>query len=650
MCALKLEKAAATATLPLSLMAGDDDSKRKVLVTDEYRANFRHVIRSYPLDFADDRGENSLYHESVICLVPSEKSSSGICVMGNSSWNYRYSSDGSKMTISVVDDKNGFAVCSDAIISAVNHNDGSLLFFEDSGTLTFEHEDVLVREGFVDRLGKVKLLIQIQAYPGARVASLYGDPSTFHRYHRGFLLELYWVNKRLVDDCFTKIFDDTKTTLQEFKKEKKWKEYLNSNPDLSMATNSIWEALMTYCEHCIIAAIVYAGLKFISEPPSPKKLPIFVKKSDKESEHKKFCLIDNIKDLSRDSKLQGLNLNKFKLRELHNNQLNCDGVKSFESQLLMAGCGAFQSYFLCTALKQSYYAYTFLNTTEEPDITSNEGAGIGSTSQSSKVECDFTNNGGDDKTTSEAEEAEQKKCFEKRAEESYKIRMDPVVISGSNFRADMIALRDDLDKNGKCFPGLRAMISAKHQEAQAQAYHQFREDELDLFDKDEIILREKSYIEKKSNAVKILERSEKENRDMARDAEKHAHKYYVEKFKDTHDVKWANHDGRDQGHGYDIMAEPKEGHTGIKYIEVKSTSVKNRRHFKFSRAQYELAGKAAGDYIIAHIKVDLTQKDDNKKYTFTEYINPVFDPNELDLFMYSKEKRVTVPMVVPVPE
>jgi hypothetical protein len=76
--------------------------------------------------------------------------------------------------------------------------------------------------------------------------------------------------------------------------------------------------------------------------------------------------------------------------------------------------------------------------------------------------------------------------------------MDPVVISGSNFRADMIALRDDLDKNGKCFPGLRAMISAKHQEAQAQAYHQFREDELDLFDKDEIILREKSYIEKKS--------------------------------------------------------------------------------------------------------------------------------------------------------
>lgn len=69
---------------------------------------------------------------------------------------------------------------------------------------------------------------------------------------------------------------------------------------------------------------------------------------------------------------------------------------------------------------------------------------------------------------------------------------------------------------------------------------------------------------------------------------------------------------------------------------MKSTSVKNNNRFNLSRNQFKLAQEIHENYIIAHVHVDLDEKDKNKKYMLTEYFNPVVSEKEVDLCMISK--------------
>jgi len=114
--------------------------------------------------------------------------------------------------------------------------------------------------------------------------------------------------------------------------------------------------------------------------------------------------------------------------------------------------------------------------------------------------------------------------------------------------------------------------------------------------------------------------------------EKHAHKYFTTKYKDQDlVVRWMN-EHKEAGHAYDLCvfekSKPKI------FIEVKSTSVLGRHWFHFTPREYESAKVNEENYIIAHVHINENEQDETKKYTLTEYVNPLKEDGELQLSMH----------------
>jgi hypothetical protein len=69
------------------------------------------------------------------------------------------------------------------------------------------------------------------------------------------------------------------------------------------------------------------------------------------------------------------------------------------------------------------------------------------------------------------------------------------------------------------------------------------------------------------------------------------------------------------------------------FIEVKSTSVLGKNWFYLTSNEYESAKENRVNYIIAHVHINENEQDETKKYTLTEYVNPLKEGGELKLSM-----------------
>lgn len=69
--------------------------------------------------------------------------------------------------------------------------------------------------------------------------------------------------------------------------------------------------------------------------------------------------------------------------------------------------------------------------------------------------------------------------------------MAPVMIAETKFRNDMVDIFEGLHPINECIPDLRAAISVKYEQVQAEVSHQFRKDEMKEMDVNQIIKQEK---------------------------------------------------------------------------------------------------------------------------------------------------------------
>lgn len=588
--------------------------------------HFRTFIKRNYRSFEDHRSDEDedkefleiMYWDDETMIRPGVGLSSGTIDIGDSLWTYNYSRKGTQLKLSFGLDQSKLATIADVLVTAINLKDSSklLVLSKDvtkGGIIRCNHPQVCqTKTGFMDHSGAVSIRLQIQARP---------NKPTIHSFHRHFRLQLYWFKKKRIDQVFSDVIKSTTTTYDKCKNgvsDSRWERYLvEASKDFSLNKDIFWKGLLDHCKgDYFLVDIVNSGSKLLlNEKPPQLSFLIEAGKDD-------FHLIGSFGDLLS----HALQLAYLSIQQLDAENLTLERVREFEERLLKNGSFVFQCFFINSKFKQSFLQYL---EQAEPDlkmdddgkknISVGDGKG-GNSTEEQPADTDYAHSKPSDTKQDELSKSLQAIMT------LYNECLKPVT-KKIHAEYPVEEFSRELEKK----------ISEWHVTAQKDAYYQFREQEEKINDADYIADQERrKFVSRPTAGEKKAIKSEEEARIIGEMGEKHAHKYFTTKYKGPEYkgrnlvVRWMN-EHREAGHAYDLCVFEKN--KPKIFIKVKSTSVLGKNWFHLTPNEYESTKENEENYIIAHVHINENEQDETKKYTLTEYVNPLKEGGELKLSM-----------------
>ncbi|CAJ2670425.1 unnamed protein product [Trifolium pratense] len=591
---------------------------------------FRCFIKKNYLSFEDHRTDEDeekefreiMYWDEETMIRPGVHLSSDTIDIGDSLWTCNYSRKGTKLEMSFrLDQSNKLTTIADVLVTVVHQHDPSILLVlskevTKGGSIRCNHPQVCqTTNGFMDSSGAVCIRLQIQFRP---------NKPTIHSFHRHFRLQLYWFKKKMIDKVFSEVTKSLTTTYDQCKKgvsDSRWKRYLvEASKDFSLNKDIFWKGLLDRCKgDYFLVDIVNSGSKLLLNKEPPQLI-----KAGKDD----FHLIGSFDDLLSHT----LRLDYLTIHQLDAENLTIEGVREFEDCLLKNGRFVFQCFFINHKFKQSFKQY--LEHTN-PDLKMDEGkknisvgdGKCGNSTEEQPADIDYAHS-----KPSDTKQDELGKAFQ-AIMTSYKECLKPVEVAGDKYREDMEKIHAEypVEESSR---ELEKFISKWHVNAQEYAYDQFREQEEKINDDDYIADSERrKFVSRPTAREKKAIKSDVEAKRIGRMGEEHAYKYFTNKYKE---VRWMN-EHSEAGHPYDLCVfEEKKPSV---YIEVKSTTKLGKIWFYLTLDAYEYAKEYRENYIIAHVYINENEQDETKKYTLTEYVNPLKVGSELKLSMTRSHKQ-----------